>query len=93
MFGRVASGAAVVGASAYQPMILVGIGAVALLLAVGVVLPAVWSRDLNRQEAAVRVLHLLLTALCGARFAGALKTSPPPSPATRPAGSPVSPGS
>jgi len=58
-------------------MTLAGIGALALLLSVGVVLPAVWSRDLRRQEAAVRVLHVLLTALCGARFAIAMKTSPP----------------
>lgn len=91
--GRVAGGAAVVGVSTYQPMILAGIGALALLLTVGVVLPAVWSQDLKRQEAAVSVLHLLLTALCGARFAAALKTSPPPRPAAQPAGSPVPPHS
>jgi hypothetical protein len=63
-------------------MVLLGIGVFALLLAVGVVLPAVWSsRDLKRQDAAARVLHVLLIALCGDRFAAAVKTSPP-NPAT-----------
>ena len=80
VLGRVAGGAGVAGAAAYQPMMLLGIGVFALLLAVGVVLPAVWSRDLKRQAAA-RVLHVLLVALCGDRFATALKTSPP-NPAT-----------
>ena len=79
--GRLAGGAGVAGVAAYQPMVLLGIGVFALLLAVGVVLPAVWSRDLKRQEAAARVLHVLLVALCGDRFATALKTSPP-NPAT-----------
>lgn len=45
----------------YQPLVLVGIGAVVLLiLVIGVALPAVWSRKPDRRKAAAAVLRLLV---------------------------------
>jgi hypothetical protein len=69
--GRVVGGAGVVGAAYYQPMALGGVAALALLLIVGVVFPAVWSRNAARRRAAATVLRLLLTALVGPRIATA----------------------
>lgn len=80
LVGRVVGGAGVVGAAYYQPVVLGGVGALALLLVVGVVLPAVWSRDAARRRAATTVLRLLLTALVGHRIATAVT---PPTPASQ----------
>lgn len=75
--GRVVGGAGVIGAAYYQPMVLGCVGALALLLVVGVVFPAVWSRDATRRRAAVTVLRLLLTALVGDRVATAVTAATP----------------
>lgn len=75
--GRVASAAGVAGAAYYQPMVLVSVGALTLILVMGVVFPAVWSRTPERRRAAITVLRLLLTALVGSRIAGTI-TSPRP---------------
>lgn len=72
LVGRIVGGAGVVGAAYYQPMALGCVGALALLLVVGVVFPAVWSRDATRRRAAATVLRLLLTALVGDRVATAV---------------------
>lgn len=75
--GRLAGWAGATGFAAFQPTALLYIGAVVLLIVVGVVLPAVWSRKQHRRRDAATVLHLLLTAVCGAWFADVLFASPP----------------
>jgi hypothetical protein len=72
MVSRVVGGAGVFGVAVYQPMVVEGVGALALLLVVGVVFPAVWSRHATRRRAAATVLRLLLTALVGRRIATAV---------------------
>jgi hypothetical protein len=72
LMARVLGGAGVLGAAYYQPMVLEGVGALTLLLVVGVVFPAVWSRHATRRRAAATVLRLLLTALVGHRVATAV---------------------
>ena len=64
--------AGVFGVAFYQPMVVEGVGALALLVVVGVVFPAVWSRHATRRRAAAAVLRLLLTALVGRRIATAI---------------------
>ncbi|MGH3620487.1 MAG: hypothetical protein ACRDQ5_01675 [Sciscionella sp.] len=44
----------------YQPVFLLGLAAILLLITIGVVLPAVWSRSPERRRAAARVLCQLL---------------------------------
>jgi hypothetical protein len=67
MAARVASG--IVGSggatavAAYQPMVLLGAVGIVLVLIVGVVLPAVWSRSKERRAAAARVLRELLAPI------------------------------
>ncbi|MGH3844160.1 MAG: hypothetical protein ACRDS0_22330 [Pseudonocardiaceae bacterium] len=60
----------------FAPTVLLGISALVLLIVVGVVLPAVWSRDHGRRQAAATMLHLLLTAVCGAWFADVVFAAP-----------------
>jgi len=69
LIGRVVGGAGLAGAAYYQPMVLWAVCALVLLLVVGVMFPAVWSRKAGRRRAAVAVLQLLLTALVGDRVA------------------------
>lgn len=71
LVSRLIGGAGVIGAAYYQPMALGGIAALALLLILGVVFPAVWSRSAARRRAAAVVLRLLLIALAGPRIATA----------------------
>jgi hypothetical protein len=78
LVGRIVGGAGVVGTAYYQPVIFECVGALTLLLVVGVVFPAVWSRDATRRRAAAAVLRLLLTALVGARIATAIAAATPP---------------
>lgn len=60
---RAAPSAALAGAALYQPLMLAGVsGLVVVLLFLGVVWPAVWSRDRQRRKAAASVLHQLLDA-------------------------------
>jgi NADH:ubiquinone oxidoreductase subunit 6 (subunit J) len=59
--GMVAGGATA--AAIYQPMVLLGAVGVALVLIVGVLFPAVWSKKKERRAAAAAVLHELLTAI------------------------------
>lgn len=75
--GRIVGWAGVSGFAAFAPTALLYIGAMVLLLVLGVVLPAVWARDRDRRQAAAMVLRLLLTALCGARFTDVLLAAPP----------------
>ena len=63
---RIAARIVVSGATAaviYQPMVLLGAVVVVLVLIVGVVLPAVWSRKKERRAAATRVLREMLTVI------------------------------
>lgn len=53
-------GTGTVAVVAYQPLVLLAVGAVLVLIVVGVILPAVWSRKRIRREAAHAVLRLLL---------------------------------
>ncbi len=50
-------------AAIYQPMVLLAAVGVTLVLIVGVLLPAVWSKKKDRRAAAAAVLHELLTAI------------------------------
>jgi hypothetical protein len=78
LVGRIVGGAGMVGTAYCQPVVLECVGALTLLLVVGVVFPAVWSRDTARRRAAAAVLRLLLTALVGARIATAIAAATPP---------------
>lgn len=60
VLGRYLIGTSAVAATAYQPLVLIGPGAVLILIVVGVMLPAVWSRKKDRREAARAVLRLLM---------------------------------
>ncbi|HEX2296972.1 MAG TPA: hypothetical protein VHH34_00390 [Pseudonocardiaceae bacterium] len=64
---RAATSAVLAGAAFYHPLLLGGIAGVIVLLVVGVVWPAVWSRDRQRRKAAVNVLRELLDAFFPAR--------------------------
>ncbi|MGB7796422.1 MAG: hypothetical protein WA731_16325 [Pseudonocardiaceae bacterium] len=75
--GRLVGWAGVTGFATFQPTVLLYIGAVVLLIVVGVVLPAVWSRKPARRRAAATVLHLLLTGACGTWFADVVSASAP----------------
>lgn len=59
---RAAPSAALAGAALYQPLMLAGVSGLVVLLFLGVVWPAVWSRDRQRRKAAASVLHQLLSA-------------------------------
>ena len=59
---RAATSAALAGAAFYHPLMLAGAGGLIVLLFVGVVWPAVWSRDRQRRKAAASVLRELLDA-------------------------------
>lgn len=54
------AGTGTVAVVAYQPLVLLAVGAVLVLIVIGVMLPAVWSRKKIRREAAHAVLRLLL---------------------------------
>ncbi len=73
--GRLAGGAGVVGAAVYQPLLLAGLGVLVLVLMIGVVLPAVWSRKPARRQAAAGVLRLLFAS----RVADQVRASSAPS--------------
>ncbi|MGB8994641.1 MAG: hypothetical protein WCC65_04950 [Pseudonocardiaceae bacterium] len=83
--GRLAGWAGMTGFAVCQPTVLLYLGAVVLVLVVGVVLPAVWSRKPTRRQAAATVLRLLLTWAGGPWFADAVSapaTDGPHVPAT-----------
>lgn len=59
---RAGVSAALTGAAFYHPLVLAGAGGVIVLLFLGVVCPAVWSRDRQRRKDAAKILRELLDA-------------------------------
>lgn len=83
--GRLAGGVGVVGAAVYQPLVLAGLGVLVLVLMIGVVLPAVWSRKPARRQAAANVLRLLFASRVADQVRASRRQAAPRPHATIPA--------